>query len=175
MPIAIPALTRAVFVHHLERLEALLAAAAQHADAEGSGEDAILAARLYPDMHPLVRQVQIACDIAKNAAARLSQTPAPSFADEEDSIAALRGRIARTLGFLASIDPEAWDGAGSRRVSFAFAGNPVEASGEDYLLGFAVPNCLFHTAITYAILRSLGVPLGKRDFLGAPRGLEGLS
>ncbi|WP_073974661.1 DUF1993 domain-containing protein [Erythrobacter donghaensis] len=170
MAIATPALMRAVFTHHLERLDALLAIAAEQAP----DDEAILAARLHPDMHPLVRQVQIACDIAKNAAARLTATPAPSFADDEDSIAALRRRIADTLAFLATIEEEAWAGAESRRVAFAFGGRPVEAGGEDYLLGFAVPNCLFHTAITYAILRNLGIPLGKRDFLGSPQGLEGL-
>ena len=170
MAISTPALMRAVFTHHLERLDALLALAAEQAP----DEEAILAARLFPDMYPLVRQVQIACDIAKNAAARLTAMPAPSFADDEDSIASLRGRIAATLRFLAATDEAAYAGAERRRVAFAFGGKPVEADGEDYLLGFAVPNCLFHTAITYAILRSLGVPLGKRDFLCSPQGLEGL-
>lgn len=170
MAIATPALMRAVFLHHLERLDALLATAAEHT----AEDEAILAARLYPDMYPLVRQVQIACDLAKNAAARLTATPAPSFADDEDSIASLRGRIAATLRFLAATDESAYAGAERRRVTFAFGGRPVEADGADYLLGFAVPNCLFHTSITYAILRSLGVPLGKCDFLGSPQGLEGL-
>lgn len=145
MAIATPALMRAVFLHHLERLDALLATAAEHT----AEDEAILAARL-------------------------TATPAPSFADDEDSIASLRGRIAATLRFLAATDEAAYAGAERRRVTFAFGGRPVEADGANFLLGFAVPNCLFHTSITYAILRSLGVPLGKCDFLGSPQGLEGL-
>ena len=128
---------------------------------------ALLQARLFPDMFPLIKQVQVATDFAKGASARLAGIDVPRYDDTEHSFAELQQRITKTLGFIDSLPPAAFAAAGERPVTHG-AGERARHfdSGDDYLLGFVLPNFYFHVTTAYAILRHNGVPIGKRDFLG---------
>ncbi len=128
---------------------------------------ALLQARLFPDMFPLIKQVQVATDFAKGASARLAGIDVPRYEDTEQSFAELQQRITKTLGFIDSLPQQAFAAAGERPVTHG-AGERARHfdSGDDYLLGFVLPNFYFHVTTAYAILRHNGVPIGKRDFLG---------
>jgi len=154
-------------VHALVALGGVLAKGAAHAEAEGTDPALLLQARLSPDMFPLVKQVQIACDMVKNGCARLAQLEPPAFPDTETSFAELQDRIERTLGYLAGLSPAAITGSEAREIVLTVRGKPLRFEGAHYLFGFVLPNLHFHTAIAYAILRTHGVALDKRDYLGA--------
>ena len=123
-------------------------------------------ARLAPDMLSLAGQIQRLSDTAKGAAARLTGTDAPSFPDDETTLAELRTRIAETVSYLATVPEAAFEGAAERTVVLKTRQQDVTFTGEDYLLTFALPNFYFHLTTAYAILRHNGVPVGKLDFLG---------
>jgi len=159
-------LTVPVFARGLKALSANLDKAAAHAAETGAGVDALLSRRLIDDMHPLVKQVQIACDGAKLCTARLSGVDAPVNEDTETTIAELQARIAATLDFLASVPREAIDGQEDRDVVLKFPGGEWPFKGQGYVIGFALPNFFFHLTTAYGLMRGAGVPLGKRDFLG---------
>ena len=130
-------------------------------------EGALLEARLAPDMHPLPRQIQMASDGAKGAAARMTGTEAPSMPDTEASFAELKERCDKTIAYLQSIDPTAFNAGAQREIVLTFpngAGIRFD-SAERFLNGFALPNFHFHATTTYAILRQQGIDLGKADFL----------
>ncbi|HET9451806.1 MAG TPA: DUF1993 domain-containing protein [Aggregicoccus sp.] len=129
---------------------------------------ALLQARLFPDMFPFTRQVQIACDFAKGMSARLAGVPVPVDEDTEQSFAELRARVARTLAFLGSLDRAAFEGSGARHIVLR-PGTPKERSfnGQDYLLHYALPQFYFHATTAYALLRHNGLEIGKLDFMGA--------
>jgi hypothetical protein len=128
----------------------------------------LLGMRLAPDMFPLTRQVQIATDIAKNGAARLSGVEPPPFEDNETTIEQLKERIARAIGFIKTCDPKAIDASGDRQLTFPLGPvNKGEMKGSDYLNHFVLPNVYFHCTAAYAILRHCGVEVGKMDYLGA--------
>jgi hypothetical protein len=151
-----------VFVHSMANIPAWLEKAAT----EGPGEEALMSARLAPDMRPLAAQIQMASDSAKNAIARLAGIPAPSMPDTEANFAELKDRCRRTIEFIESIDRSALDGAEDREVVLKFPnGMGYSFKGRDYLTGFALPNFFFHVTTAYALLRAQGVPLGKPDFL----------
>lgn len=156
------------FTRGLRALDALLDKAVAHAEATGGDADAWLDHRLAPDMHPLRKQIQIACDSPKLCVARLSGVPAPVHDDSEITVAELKGRIAETLDYIASVPRDAVDGQESKAVVVRFPGGEMTFEGRSYLTGFALPNFYFHMTTAYALLRQAGVPLGKRDFLGAP-------
>jgi hypothetical protein len=126
----------------------------------------LLQSRLACDMFPLVRQVQIACDMAKGGGARLAGVEVPSYPDDEQDFAQLFARIEKTKSFLSSLDKHAFDGSETRKVTIKIGGNPMEFVGQPYLLLFVLPNFYFHLTAAYAILRHNGVPLEKRDFMG---------
>lgn len=149
------------FIAMLKNMQAWLdKAAAQKAEA------ALIEARLAPDMFPLSRQIQIASDAAKGAGARMTGTEAPAMADTESSFAELKDRCAKTIAYLESVDPAAFDAGAGREVVITFPnGGGVRFDGATFLTGFAVPNFYFHATTTYAILRAEGVELGKQDFL----------
>ena len=128
----------------------------------------LLNARLAPDMHSFTRQVQIACDMAKGGAARLSGTEVPSYADTEASIDELKARIAKTLAFVNSIDATAFAGSEDRQVTLKSPTRELQFNGLDYLRGFVLPNFYFHITTAYALLRHNGVEIGKFDYLGRP-------
>jgi uncharacterized protein len=150
----------------LNNLAEILAKGAAHAEAKQIDPSVLLNARLAPDMFPLVRQVQIACDAAKGAGARLAGVDIPSFPDEETSFAELQARIAKTLVFLNSLNAAQFEGAESRNVTVKRRDGEMTFHGLDFLFAFAMPNLFFHVTTTYNILRHNGVELGKRDFLG---------
>ncbi len=123
-------------------------------------------------MFPLTRQVQIACDFAKNTTGRLAGAELPKMPDEEKSFAELQERIARTKAYVEGFPAASFGEAATRTVTFPIAGKPFSMKGADYLSNFALPNFFFHMAAAYAILRANGVDLGKRDFLGNVVGLN---
>jgi uncharacterized protein len=154
-----------VFQKHLDALDAILDKAAAHAEAKKIDPQALLTARLFPDMWALTRQVQGAGDFAKNVSARLAGLPVPAYEDTETTFPELKARIAKTMAFLASIKPEQMEGSETKSYTIKAGPNEMTFNGQDYLLGFAVPNFFFHCATAYDILRHNGVELNKRDYM----------
>jgi hypothetical protein len=126
----------------------------------------LLQMRLFADMLPLVRQVQIASDHAKGAPARLAGVDVPSYEDKEATIPELKARIAKTLAFIEGFTPAQIDGSEGRPITIKLRSGEMSFTGQAYLLHFALPNFFFHVTTAYDILRHAGVPLGKRDFMG---------
>jgi hypothetical protein len=155
-----------VFVRMLGNLSAVLDKAVAHAEAKKIDPQVLLDARLYPDMFPVTRQVQIACDFAKGIAARLAGQEPPKWEDTEKTFADLKARIARTLDFLKHFAPSQIDGSEERVVKLTVRGEQIEVQGLPYLLYRGQPNFFFHVTTAYDILRHNGVELGKSDFLG---------
>ncbi|MFP5391424.1 MAG: DUF1993 family protein [Gammaproteobacteria bacterium] len=154
-----------VFKQILGSLSAILEKAEQHASEKKIDPAALLQARLYPDMFPLVRQVQVACDFAKGASARLAGAEVPRFEDVEQSFAELRERIARTLAFIDGLPQDGIEASAERDISFNVGPNQRQFKGQVYLVHYALPNFFFHTTTAYAILRHNGVEVGKKDFI----------
>jgi hypothetical protein len=159
-------LTVPVFKKHLTALRALLDKAQAYADERTFDSAKFLELRLAVDMLPLSTQVTIACDLAKNGAGRLAGVERPTFDGGEKTLAALQGRIDRTLAFLDTLEETSFEGGDARDVTFPMGGKDTTMSGLDYTRSFALPNFFFHCTTTYALLRQAGVALGKRDFLG---------
>jgi hypothetical protein len=168
MSISMYAASVPVFKQMLNALSAVLAKAEAHAQSKKIDAGVLPQARLAPDMFSLIRQVQIACDFAKGAPARLAGAEVPSWDDNEQTFADLQARIAKTLAFLDTFKPADIDGSEERPILLA-PGTPRERTfaGQPYLLSYALPNFFFHTTTAYAILRHNGVELGKKDFMGA--------
>lgn len=156
------------FAHMLRNLDAILAKAQAHAAARKIDPAVLLGARLFPDMLPMVKQVQIATDHAKGAVARLAGAEVPRYEDTEQTFDELRARIAKTIAFVESFAPEQFEGAEQRPVALRTGGRDWSFIGRDYLLGFALPNFHFHLVTAYNILRHNGVEIGKADYLGNP-------
>jgi hypothetical protein len=124
--------------------------------------------RLAPDMFALARQVQVACDLAKNGAARLAGVEPPKFEDNETTIDQLKARIAKTVAYVKTLDSKQIDASADREITFPLGPtNKGHMKGGDYLNHFVLPNVYFHLTAAHAILRQCGVDIGKRDFLGA--------
>jgi hypothetical protein len=155
------------FVQTLGAISAILDKAAAHCQAKGVNAKDILEARLAPDMFPFARQVQLASDHAKGATARLAGREVPKFEDTESTFAELKDRIAKTVAFIKSVPTTEIDGSEERQVTLTIGGQPRSFAGRTYLSHFAFPNFYFHATTAYDILRSKGVELGKRDFIGA--------
>jgi uncharacterized protein len=157
-------------IHGLKSLSALLSKAEEHCTTRKIEPDALLHFRLFPDMFPLSRQVQIATDFAKGCGGRLSSGQAPSFADTEKTFAELRERIAKTIVYLETIKSSALDGAEGRSLVVRVGRDQEQTmQGEDYYNRMVLPNFYFHIATVYNILRHNGLDVGKGDYLG--RGL----
>ena len=131
-----------------------------------------LSLRLRPDMLSFSRQVQIFCDNAKNASARLAGVEAPRFEDNEASLPELKARIVKTLDYLKSLDREAIDHSVLREIVFPVGPNKMKMQGGNYLLHYVLPNFYFHLTTAYDLLRYAGVEIGKRDYLGAVPGIS---
>lgn len=155
-----------VLVRALRNLDGVLQLAAAHAARRQIDPAVLIDGRLYPDMYPLSRQVQIASDTAKGCAARLAGVEPPSYADDEKTFPELAARIAKTVAYLEGFRPEQIDGAEGRPVVLAVRERRLSFSGADYLLQWVLPSFFFHAATAYAILRHYGVELGKNDFMG---------
>lgn len=154
-----------VFQKHLSALDAILDKAAAYAEARKIDPAVLLMSRLYPDMFELKRQVQLSCDFAKGAAARLSGAPVPSHPDVETTIPELKERIAKTMALLEAVKSEQMEGSEGREITLRVGPGDMTFTGADYLLHFALPNFLFHCATAYGILRHNGLEIGKRDFM----------
>jgi hypothetical protein len=156
------------FVNTLENLSAMLDKAQAHCDAKKIDPLALTGARLYPDMFAFARQVQVACDTAKGALARLAAVEIPKHEDSEKTFEELKARIAKTVAFIETVKPAQIDGTEDKDYVIKLGPREVQWKGMQYLLGFALPNFYFHAATAYDILRHNGVELVKRDFIGNP-------
>lgn len=156
-----------VFKQMLNSMSKVLAKAEEHAKEKKIEPAVFLQLRLYPDMFPLTRQVQIAADFAKSVSARLANVDVPAYEDNEQSFADLQARISKTLTFLNSLSEAQFGGAENREIILR-PGTPKEKkfNGSDYLLSYGLPQFFFHITTTYAILRHNGVVIGKADFMG---------
>jgi hypothetical protein len=164
-----------VYRQMLGALDAILDKAAAHFGAKKVSDATLLATRLIPDMFTLARQVQIACDHAKNGPARLAGVEPPRFEDAEATIPELKARIAKVLAYLDTIDKAAIEAGATRLVQFPIGPERrAEMVGADYLLHYSLPNFYFHLTTAYAILRAAGLDIGKRDYLGAVKGFKPL-
>lgn len=150
----------------LSNLSHILKKGEAHADAKVIEHAVLLNARLFPDMYPLIRQVQIATDMSKGAVARLAGLEVPKYEDNEASFADLHARIAKTIAFIDTINPAQLEGSESREVTITVRKVDLKFTGQDYLLKWVNPNVYFHVTTAYNILRHNGVELGKPDFLG---------
>jgi uncharacterized protein len=155
-----------VFEIGLNALSALLDKAEAHVEAKRIDPTALLNARLFPDMFAFTRQVQSACDQAKNGCARLAGVDPPRYEDNEKTIAELKARIAKTVAFVKTLDAKRIDESADREITFPLGPNKGHMKGVDYLKHFAVPNFYFHVTTAYDILRHCGIEIGKRDFIG---------
>jgi hypothetical protein len=150
----------------LTNLEHLLDKAQTHVETKKWNESALTQFRLYPDMFPLTRQVQIACDTAKGVVARLAGAEIPAYEDNEVSLADLRQRIAKTMAFVSGFSPAHIDGTEDKDIVTKRGDVETHYKGMQFLLNHAMPNMHFHTTTVYAILRHNGIEIGKRDYLG---------
>ena len=156
------------FVNTLKNLSAILDKAQAHAEAKKIDAAALTNFRLYPDMFPLKRQVQVACDTAKGAMARLAGVEVPKHEDSEETFAELKARIAKTIAFIETIKPAQIDGGEDKNIHLKLGSREIDWKGMQYLLGYALPNFYFHVVTTYDILRHNGVEVAKRDYIGNP-------
>ena len=156
-----------IFEIGLNALSAILDKAEAYAEAKRIDPTVLLTARLFPDMFAFTRQVQSACDQAKNGSARLAGIDPPSYADNEKTIAELKVRIAKTIAFVKALDAKKIDESVDRGITFPLGPKKGHMKGADYLNHFVVPNFYFHVTTAYDILRHCGVEIGKRDFIGA--------
>lgn len=156
------------FVHALNNLAAILEKGAAHAEAKKIGPTVLPNCRLFADMFPLSRQVQIATDIAKSGAARLAGVEPPAYEDNETTIAELIARVRKTADYLQTLKPGQFEGAEDRTVAWQTRSGSKSMVGLPYLRAHVIPNVYFHVTTAYNILRHNGVELGKKDFLGNP-------
>lgn len=156
------------FANTLRNVAAILTKAEAQATERKFDPAVLLASRLFPDMFPLLRQVQIACDNAKGPVARLAGLEPPRHEDNETSFADLQARIAKTLDFIASVPASDIDGSEDREIVLKLGKHEVRYTGMQYLCGFALPNFYFHVVTAYDILRHNGINLGKGDYIGQP-------
>jgi len=155
-----------VFVQGLKGLKGVLAKAAAHVETRKLDPDALLKARLFPDMFPLLRQVQIATDFAKGCCARLAGQEVPAWDDVETGFEDLIARVDRAIAYIEGLDPAAFEGAEDRDITLTRRGETSVVKGLAYLQAQAQPNFFFHLTTAYAILRKNGVEIGKKDYLG---------
>lgn len=152
-----------VFIQSLGNIAAWI----DKAQSDGLQEPAILSARLAPDMLPFPGQIQRASDTAKNAVARLTGLSAPGMADTEATVAELKIRCQRTIDYLRSVEPAAFEAAAGKEITFPYPKlGTLRLDSAAYVTGYALPNFFFHVTTAYALLRAAGAPLGKADYLG---------
>lgn len=154
------------FIRALNNLAAILEKGAAHAQARKIDEAVLLNSRLFPDMFPLVRQVQIATDTAKTGAGRLASAEFPAYEDKETTFQELGLRIRNTIAYLESLQPAQIDGGEDRTISWQTRSSSKSMQALPYLMNHLLPNIHFHVTTAYAILRHNGVEIGKKDFLG---------
>lgn len=154
------------FIRALNNLAAILEKGAAHAQARKVDEAVLLNSRLYLDMFPLTRQVQIATDTARSGAGRLANADFPSYEDKEVTFADLVQRVRNTVAYLETLKPAQVDGSEEKTITWQTRSSSKSMAGLPYLMSHLLPNVHFHVTTAYAILRHNGVELGKKDFLG---------
>lgn len=155
----------AAYDRFLGSLSSILKKAEAHAEAKGIKPEALIQFRLFPDMLPFVKQVQLSCDFAARAAARLAGAEPKSFPDTETSFAELQARVAAARDYLASFADADYAGWQDRKITLKVGGQDMTFTGEQFLMGYSLPQFHFHLTTAYAILRHNGVELGKRDYM----------
>jgi hypothetical protein len=155
------------FIRALNNLAAILEKTAAQAQARKIDEAVLLESRLFPDMFPLARQVQLATDTAKSGAARLAGVEFPAYEDKEASFQDLGSRIRNTIAFLETLKPAQIDGSEDKTISWQTRSSTKSMQGLPYLMNHLLPNVHFHVTTAYGILRHNGIEIGKKDFLGA--------
>jgi uncharacterized protein len=155
-------------IRSLSNLVGILEKGSAHAEARKIDPSVLINSRLYPDMHPVTKQVQIASDIARRGIARLAGSEAPKFEDNESSFVELIERLKKTTAYLKTFTPAQIDGTEQKAIVLPMGDKTIDFEGMPYLLYFILPNVYFHVTTTYNILRHCGVELGKLDFLGKP-------
>jgi hypothetical protein len=150
----------------LENLARITEKGASHAEARKIEPAVLINYRLYPDMLPFSKQIQVATDMAKGCAARLAGQEPVKFEDNEASFPELLARIAKTVDYLKTFRPEQIDGSEEKSITIKMRTGPLTFTGLEYLLDFAYPNFYFHVTTAHDILRHCGVEIGKMDFLG---------
>jgi len=153
-------------IRSLTNLSSILEKAVVYAEVKNIDPSVLINARLYPDMFPLSRQVQIATDVAKGAISRLAGLEPPAYEDNESTFPELLARIDKTITLLESFKPEQIDGSEDKTILLPMHDRTITFKGLPYLLDFVIPNIYFHVTTTYAILRHNGLDIGKKDFLG---------
>jgi hypothetical protein len=156
-----------VFKQILNSLAAIVERAEAHALEKKIEPAALLQARLYPDMFPFARQIQVAADFAKGASARLAGVEVPKYEDSEHSFADLKARIVKTVAFIDSLPQDAIEASAGRDITTGSGATARQFKGQVYLLHYAMPHFYFHATTAYAILRHNGVDIGKKDFIGS--------
>ncbi|MES2324883.1 MAG: DUF1993 domain-containing protein [Pseudomonadota bacterium] len=156
-----------VFKQILTSLSAIIDKAEAHASEKKIEAAALLQARLYPDMFPFIRQVQVACDFAKGASARLAGVDVPRYEDTEQSFAELKQRIETTLKFISGLPQDGIEASAQRDITTSSGANAKQFKGQVYLVHYALPHFYFHATTAYAILRHNGIDVGKKDFIGS--------
>lgn len=169
MPISVFEQTISALSRMLLNLDRIVSIAEEHAKEKNINPEALIQARLFPDMLPFVAQIRIATDTAKGAAARLSGTELPRWEDEEVTFADLHARIRKALDYLATFQPEQFEGSEEKAIEMKLPNRTLNFSGRDYIIGFVLPNFYFHVTTAYNILRHNGVAIGKLDYLGGTR------
>jgi uncharacterized protein len=155
-----------VFKQILNSLLAILDKAETHADEKKIDPQALLQFRLYPDMLPFTRQIQIACDFAKGCTARLGAMDVPAYEDDERSFAELKARILKTLAFIDTVPQDQIAGSEERAITTGSGEKTKHFTGQTYLFHYALPHFFFHATTAYDILRHNGLDIGKKNFIG---------
>jgi hypothetical protein len=166
MQISMHAMTHGVFHKALTQLLVILEKGVASAKARNYDVSVLVQSRLAPDMFPLVKQIQLTSDFAKNSMARLQGVDPPRFEDTETTMDELVARIRKTLDYIDSIPPQALVGSETRDIVIKLRDRTVEFKGLEFLQIWALPNFFFHHVTAYNLLRHNGVDLGKKDFLG---------
>ncbi len=162
MSLALDTVSTSMFLRGLHVLSGLIDRAVE----TGLDEATLMEARLAPDMRPFPDQVRMASFSARSCIARLTGQEWPKTDDSETSLAELKATVALSIAFIEGVEATAFAGGETRRIELRFPGVELNFEGQGYLTSFALPNFYFHLSMAYAILRHLGAPLGKRDFLG---------
>ena len=155
-----------VFVRALTNLRHVFQKGEAHAKSKNVSDEVLLQTRLIPDMLPLVKQVQIACDMACRGTARLAGAEPKSFEDNETTLPQVYARIDAAIEYVRTFKPEQIDGSETRAIHLKMRNGEMDFSGQDYLLGFIIPNLFFHCTTAYDLFRGMGVEIGKNDFIG---------
>lgn len=155
-----------VFVRALSNLADVLEKGGQHAQARNVSDEVLLQTRLIPDMLPLIKQIQIACDMATRGTARLAGVEPQTFEDNETTLTQVYSRIEGSIDYIKSFTPEQIDGSESRAIHLKMRNGELDFEGQAYLLQFLIPNLFFHCTTAYDILREAGTDIGKADFIG---------